>query len=109
MARITLSTRMDSVEARLDGMESALARIEAALTAKPSTPRRVAAAKPKASTKGQSSVGSITPKEWNRTLTAKARFAGGDAYKTVLAAWDRVQTLRAQGYSPDAALVAIVG
>lgn len=54
-------------------------------------------------TKGSQPVGkgALTRKAWNKTLTTKARLAGGDTYKRVIAAWAEVQQARTDGYTPD--------
>lgn len=55
-------------------------------------------------TKGVQTRETLSRKDWNRTLTAKAKLAGGDTYKRVLAAWDDVQALRDSNFTPDEAL-----
>lgn len=62
---------------------------------------------PKPAPKGAQSVETLSRKDWNRTLTAKARFAGGDTYKRVLDGWAIAQDMRAKGATPDAVLEAL--
>ena len=64
-------------------------------------------AAPKPAPKGAQSVETLSRKDWNRTLTTKARFTGGDAYKRVLDGWAIAQDMRAKGATPDAALEAL--
>ena len=111
-----------STAARLDAIESDMREIRALLTAlvpadapAKKSPRKPArkAAKPavtekvatKALPKGvrttRAAGGTLSTREWNRTLTAKARFAGGDTYRRVLACWDDAQVARANGVTPD--------
>ena len=112
MARNTVTTA-----ARLDALERDMGEIRALLTAlvekdapakrrrsaKPKT-RRVAAqpaALPKGVRTTRAAGGTLSTKEWNRTLTAKARFAGGHTYRRVLASWAEAQVARANGVTPD--------
>ena len=80
---------------------------------KKTTPKKPAAKKvapkpaPKPAPKGAQSVETLSRRDWNRTLTTKARFAGGDAYKRVLDGWAIAQDMRAKGATPDAALEAL--
>ena len=73
----------------------------AAKPAKRKPARKPAA--PKAPTKGSQTRETLSRKEWNRTLTAKARLAGGGTYKAVLADWDGVQAMR-ETHTPDEVL-----
>lgn len=52
-------------------------------------------------TKGAQTRETLSRKDWNRTLTAKARFAGGSTYRTVLAQWADAQVAREAGFTPD--------
>lgn len=72
---------------------------------KPRKPQPKAVAKP---TKGSQTRATLSRKEWNRTLTCKAKLAGGDAYKRVLAAWDTVSEAREAGMTPDVALALVL-
>ena len=58
----------------------------------------VAKAAPKA-TKGERT--DLTRRDWNKTVTTKARLAGGDTYKRVIAAWADVKAAHAEGLTPD--------
>lgn len=58
-------------------------------------------------TKGSQTRETLSRKDWNRTLTAKARLAGGDTYKRTLAQWADVQAARTAGYTPDEVLASI--
>lgn len=66
------------------------------------------AAKAKAPTKGSQTRETLSRKEWNRTLTAKARLAGGDTYRRVQDAWAEVQEARKDGFTPDGVLAMFV-
>ena len=57
-----------------------------------------AKAAPKA-TKGERT--DLTRRDWNKTVTTKARLAGGDTYKRVIAAWADVKAAHAEGLTPD--------
>lgn len=59
-------------------------------------------------TKGAQTRETLSRKDWNRTVTAKARFAGGATYKRVLDAWADVQQAREAGMTPDEALALFV-
>jgi hypothetical protein len=106
--RVTLAStnaRIDTIEAKLDAI---LARLEPTAPArKPAkkTPAKKAQAKP--ATKGAQTRATLSRKDWNRTVTAKARFAGGDTYKRVLAAWADLQEAREAGMTPDEALALV--
>lgn len=73
--------------------------------------------KPKASepakkvTKGASTREVLSRKDWNRTLTAKARLMGKrdgvSVYSQVIAAWDEVQKSREAGMTPDQVLALV--
>ena len=102
----TLMTLVPVVES----LASAPAKVTAPAPArKKTTPQKAAAKKvaPKPAPKGAQSVETLSRKDWNRTLTTKARFAGGDAYKRVLDGWAIAQDMRAKGATPDAALEAL--
>ena len=102
----TLMTLVPVVE----GLAQERAKVTAPAPArKKSTPKKAAAKKvaPKPAPKGAQSVETLSRKDWNRTLTTKARFAGGDAYKRVLDGWAIAQDMRAKGATPDAALEAL--
>lgn len=109
MARTTLAStnaRIDALESKID---SILTLLEANAPAK-RTPARKSAPKPKASTtkapkvtKGAQTRETLPRSQWNRTLTAKARLAGGDTYARVLADWTKVQSLR-ETHTPDQVL-----
>lgn len=66
-----------------------------------SAPKSAKAAK---ATKGSQTRETLTRAQWNRTLTAKARLAGGGAYRAVTSAWAEVQVLRTAGATPDEVL-----
>lgn len=72
-----------------------------AVTAPKAAPKKATKATKakKATTKGAST--SLTRSEWNKTVTTKARLAGGDTYKRVIAAWADVKAAHAQGQTPD--------
>lgn len=69
--------------------------------------KKVAKKAPAKVTKGAQTRESLSRKDWNRTLTAKARFAGGQNYALVLAQWEDAQALRDGGSTPDEALEAL--
>lgn len=77
-----------------------------AVTAKPS-PAKKATRKPakkattKAPTKGSQTRETLSRKDFNRTVTTKARLAGGATYKLVIANWDVVSEARDAGMTPD--------
>ena len=119
----TQTARIDALEARMDGIESKLdllvarvvtdapAKVErkkpAKKAASKAAPKKRATKKApakKAPTKGSQAVGALSRSEWNRTLTAKARLAGGDTYKRVIARWGWVQEQRNAGFTPDQVL-----
>lgn len=117
-----MSKSLTTTAARLDAIESDMREIRALLTAlvpadapakKSSTKapkkaaRKVAKKAPAKVTKGAQTRESLSRKDWNRTLTAKARFAGGQNYALVLAQWDDAQALRDGGSTPDEALEAL--
>jgi hypothetical protein len=82
-------------------------------TAKKAVAVKIAVAAP-AKTKGASVKGEVSRKDWNRTLTTKARLAGKrdsgtSVYSLVLADWDKARTAHAAGMTPDAFLSAYVG
>lgn len=105
-----------STNARIDALETGIAAIMAHLgidepakapakapKARKAAPKKAqpkAAPKAKAPTKGSQTRETLTRKEFNRTVTAKARLAGGDTYKRVLAAWDQVTAMR-ETSTPD--------
>lgn len=115
-----VSARVDALESQVSAMADTLSRIEVLLTAqapakvttpaparKKTTTRKTAAkkapvAKTAPATKGAQTRETLSRKDWNRTLTTKARFAG--AYAGVLAQWDRAQDMRAAGKTPDEVL-----
>lgn len=97
-----------------------LADVLDAMTPAPATKPK-AAPKPKAvaakvvptapAKKGASALGEISRKDWNRTLTTKARLAGKRAgqadesvYSALLTDWVAIQARRAAGETPDAVL-----
>lgn len=121
MARTTHSERISALETTVRGLAEGQNRIIALLEAqapakvtrpKAATPkkavtRKARKAQPKAATKGSRMAGhgsGMTKQDWNRTLSAKARFAGGDTYRRVMADWAEVQTLRVSGATPDEVL-----
>lgn len=122
IARISreVSELRSVVEANNEALARLIAHIDAdapAKTSRKAAVRPKAAAKPakrkparkpaapKAPTKGIQTRETLSRKEWNRTLTAKARLAGGDAYKRVLAQWDTLAEARETlGMTPDMAL-----
>lgn len=112
MARMTIATtnaRIDAMDARLDEVLALLRAQAPAKTVR--TPARKATSKkaPVAKvTKGAQTREVLSRKDWNRTLTTKARFMGGPAYKTLLASWDEAQTARDAGMTPDEALASIL-
>lgn len=71
---------------------------------------KVTPAKP--AKKGESTREVLSRKEWNRTLTAKARLAGSNkgvsAYSLVLARWADVQVAAKAGATPDEVLTSIL-
>ena len=110
MARITLTSYMAANDARMDRIEASLESLVAAqLTGK----ARNRKAEPKAPatkkaqvTKGAQTRETLSRKDWNRTLTAKARLAGKydcgtSVYAYVLANWDEAQVAREAGMTPD--------
>lgn len=105
------NARIDALDAKLDAI---IARLDADAPAKvaPKRTRKAPAkkAQPKAApkpTKGAQTRETLTRKDWNRTLTAKARFAGGDTYRRVLAQWADAQVAREAGMTPDEALASL--
>lgn len=99
-----------SVEANFDALFAALG-VDACTPAKTAPARKAPARKAqpkkapkKPATKGAQTRETLSRKDWNRTLTAKARFAGGKTYKRVLDAWADVQEAREAGMTPDEAL-----
>lgn len=74
-----------------------------AKTARKKTTRKPARKAPKP-TKGSQTRETLSRKDWNRTLTCKAKLAGGGTYKAVLAGWDQVTEARDAGMTPDEAL-----
>lgn len=116
MARQTIAStnaRLDAFEARFDRLEALIvARLDVTEPAK-QAPAKPAVRKPakkattKPATKGSQTRETLSRKEFNRTVTAKARLAGGDTYKRVLAAWDQVQALR-ETSTPDEVLALFV-
>lgn len=118
MARNTLA----SVTARVDAQDLRLDRIEGLLItlvertapavqtpAKPKAPKAKAAPKA-APTKGAQTRETLSRKDWNRTLTAKARLAGtcncgaDSVYRLATLNWDLIQGYRNEGMTPDQAL-----
>lgn len=118
----TNTARLAALETAVAAQGEALNRILGLLTAdapaktvrKPAqkTPAKKASkAKVVTPTKGATAQGhgtGMTRKDWNKTLSTKARFAGGGAYKAVMADWAEMQTLRAAGVTPDEALALFV-
>lgn len=111
----SLSARVDTLDASLERIEGMLALLVADAPAKPQpkAARKPAKRKPAAKkapakvAKGAQTRESLSRKDWNRTLTAKAKFAGGDTYKRVLASWADMQEARDNGYTPDEALALV--
>lgn len=124
-----VSARVDALESQVSAMADTLSRIEVLLTAqapakvttpaparkKASTPRKAVAKKAPAKVaktapapKSAQTRETLSRKDWNRTLTTKARFAGGDAYKRVTAAWDLATQYRNAGATPEEAMTAIL-
>ncbi len=113
----TLTARVDALESGMTELRSDVKAILAALTtdqpAKPAPARKTTARKAparkapakkapaKPATKGAQTRETLSRKDWNRTLTAKAKRAGGGTYKAVLAAWAEVTEMRDQGSTPD--------
>lgn len=115
-----------STNARIDALEAAIASLTKAVlagqahaavpvkarTTRKASPKAPKVTQPKADlkpTKGAQSRETLSRKDWNRTLTAKARLAGKTAdgcsvYADVTDDWARVQVLRAQGATPDEVL-----
>jgi hypothetical protein len=114
MARITVAhvnARMDEFEARFDRLEALivanLAPEAPAKTTRKAKPAKKAPKKP--ATKGAQTRETLSRSDWNHTLTAKARFAGGDTYKRVLADWQTTVTeARNSGMTPDEALALFI-
>lgn len=117
--RPTLTVRVSALESDLRetqaGVNLLLAHFgldQPAKVTAPKAPAKKAPAKrkpakkvtAKAPTKGAQTLETLSRKEWNRTLTAKAKLAGGDTYKRVLADWNLVQSARNAQYTPDQAL-----
>lgn len=117
---IIMSTKRNTVasaHARIDVLDTKVDRILALLEAnapakapakKPARKAPAKKAAPKPATKGAQTRETLSRKDWNRTLTAKARFAGGDTYKRVLGAWEAAQQAREAGMTPDEALATLV-
>jgi hypothetical protein len=81
------------------------ARAPRKATSKVTQPKAAPKPAPKArATKGAQSRETLSRKDWNKTLSTKARFLGGDSYKRVMGAWVDVQAMRAQGMTPDEVL-----
>lgn len=118
-----MSKSLTTTAARLDAIESDMREIRALLTAlvpadapakKSSTKAPKKAARkvaPKALPKGvrttRATGGTLSAKDWNRTVTAKARFAGGSTYATVIANWNYAREARLEGLTPDEFLARI--
>lgn len=111
--RPSTSARLSALEAQQTEILKALEALTATLTGAQPAKARTRKAQPKAApkpvkvTKGAQTRETLSRKDWNRTLTTKARLAGGDTYKRVLAQWDRAQELRNSGKTPDEALAQI--
>ena len=106
--------RIDEIHAEIGEIKALLVGLTAQEPAK--APARKAPAKkapkkaaPKPATKGAQTRATLSRKEWNRTLSAKAKFAGGDAYKRVLGAWEQATEARDAGMTPDEAMTLILG
>lgn len=98
-AQINAITKV-AVEAAVSAVLAAMSETEPAVR-KPAArkaPKKAAVVK---STKGAQTRETLSRKDWNRTLTAKARFAGGGTYKMILAAWADAQVAREAGFTPD--------
>lgn len=61
---------------------------------------------PVVTTKGSQTRETLSRKEFNRTVTTRAKFAGGGTYKAILADWAHVRELGTQGVTPDAIVAA---
>ena len=125
MARITVAAVAQDVAAirtEVSALTDAVKALTALVTAE--SPAKVTARKPAkktapakkaapvkvaAPTKGSQTRETLTRKQWNATLSAKARFSGGSTYKDALARWSEIQDLRNNGATPDEALFAISG
>jgi hypothetical protein len=108
--RVTLAStnaRIDTIEAKLDAILAHLEPTAPARKPAKKAPAKKAPAKP--ATKGAQTRATLSRKDWNRTVTAKARFAGGDTYKRVLANWALVQECAARNETPDQALAHALG
>lgn len=108
--------RIDALDAKLDQILAAIATNAPAKTVrkpaqKKTTTRKAAPKKaaPVKVTKGAQTRESLTRKDFNRTVTTKARLQGGDAYKRVIAAWAQVQEAAKAGMTPDEALALVLG
>lgn len=111
MARTTLTTRVAALEAGQAEILAILRTMQA-----PASKPKAAKAKPQPKAaakvvttapakKGAQTRETLSRKDWNRTLTTKARLAGKigevSVYSLVLAAWDRAQAAREAGVTPD--------
>jgi hypothetical protein len=97
-----LSASVQALVTALDPKAPAKADAPKAQARKP----RAKKATPKPAPKGAQTRETLSRKDWNRTLTAKARLAGrydtGDSvYAYVLANWDEAQQAREAGMTPD--------
>lgn len=117
MARITLAQYAAATDERLDRIEAGLERLIAAqLDADaPARNRKTTTRKAKArkapATKGAQTRETLSRKEFNRTLTTKARLAGKyedgtTVYAAVVAEWAWVQEQREAGVTVDDVLAA---
>lgn len=105
----TLMTLVPVVEA----MAQERAKVTAPAPARKKTTTKKPAAKkvaPKPTPKGAQTREVLSRKDWNRTLTAKARLAGKCAcaeksiYSLVVARWDEATRMRDAGVTPDEVL-----
>lgn len=81
------------------GLCSTHVDLDAPAAKAPKAPKSKAAPKAPKATKGGRT--DLTRRDWNKTVTTKARLAGGDTYKRVIAAWAEVKAAHAEGLTPD--------
>lgn len=119
MARTTLTTRVAALEAGQAEILAILRTMQAPATKPKAAPK--AAPRPKvaakvvttAPAKGAQTRETLSRKDWNRTLTAKARLAGKagtgcSVYSVVVANWDAAKAAQAAGVTPDAFLATVL-
>lgn len=103
MSNTVSRTEFNALAAQVKAIALALGVEEPAKApAKKTTTKAVA----KPAAKGAQTRETLSRKDWNRTLTAKARLAGkydnGESvYSWVLANWDEAQVAREAGMTPD--------